>query len=320
MLTAVLALVGIASLSGLLLGLAASRLRTADEPVAAAIDALLPQSQCAQCGYAGCRPYAEAIAAGRAQINQCPPGGEALIRELAALLDREPSTLDPAYGVDKPRQVAVVREQDCIGCALCLAACPVDAIVGSARRMHTVISSQCTGCELCLPPCPVDCIDMETLAEPFAAPTTAATAPCIRCGDCTPVCPRHLEPHTLYAFSLAGEHRKAAAANLSACIECGLCERACPAGIPLVAYFQHAKTQLRQAQHNRVFAQRARERFERREARLTHARQQRDSRLSQQHDRLRAAEGEHARRAEIAAAVTRARQRKTNRRAAPQHD
>ena len=232
MLPAVLTLVGIATLCGLLLGLAAGRLRTTANPVVSAIDALLPQTQCAQCGYPGCRPYAEAIAAGQAQINQCPPGGEALIRELATLLDREPLTLDPGFGTEQPQQVAVIREQDCIGCTLCLAACPVDAIVGSARHMHTVISNNCTGCELCLPPCPVDCIDMVVQAAVAnAAPhSSTATSPCIRCGDCVPVCPRRLQPQLLYAYCSVAEPQKAHAANLSACIECGLCVQQSPYG------------------------------------------------------------------------------------------
>ena len=127
-------------------------------PDAAAIDALLPQTQCTKCGYAGCRPYAEAIAAGDAGIDRCPPGGEDGVRELAALLGVAPVPLDPDCGRPGPRTVAVIDEAHCIGCMLCIQACPVDAIVGAAKLMHTVIAAQCTGCELCLPPCPVDCI------------------------------------------------------------------------------------------------------------------------------------------------------------------
>ena len=125
-----------------------------------AIDALLPQTQCRQCGYAGCRPYAEAIAAGRADINQCPPGGEDGVRALAALLGVAATQVDPRYGATQPPAVAVIDESSCIGCTLCLEACPVDAIVGAARLMHTVIARDCTGCGLCIPPCPVDCIAM----------------------------------------------------------------------------------------------------------------------------------------------------------------
>lgn len=132
----------------------------ASSPPADAIDALLPQTQCRQCGYAGCRPYAEAIAAGRAGINQCPPGGEETIRDLATLLGVPFQPLAPEFGAAKPPAVAVIDEHACIGCTLCILACPVDAIVGAAKVMHTVIAQECTGCELCIPPCPVDCISM----------------------------------------------------------------------------------------------------------------------------------------------------------------
>ena len=126
--------------------------------LAARIDALLPQTQCGRCTYAGCRPYAEAIARGEAGTDQCPPGGDDTARALAALLGREPRPVNPAYGEIEAPLVALIDEARCIGCARCLPACPVDAIVGAKKRMHTVIADLCTGCELCLPPCPVDCI------------------------------------------------------------------------------------------------------------------------------------------------------------------
>lgn len=122
------------------------------------IDALLPQTQCGRCGYSACRPYAQAIARGEVALNRCPPGGTATIAALAELLGQTPLALDPACGTAGPVRRAVVDEQWCIGCTLCLQVCPVDAIVGAAKQMHTVIAEECTGCELCIEPCPVDCI------------------------------------------------------------------------------------------------------------------------------------------------------------------
>jgi len=124
------------------------------------IDALLPQTQCTKCGYPSCRRYADAIATGEADINQCPPGGDATIRGLAGLLGREVRPLNPRNGIEQPRRVAVIDEARCIGCTLCIQACPVDAIVGAAKLMHTVVTELCPGCDLCVAPCPVDCIEM----------------------------------------------------------------------------------------------------------------------------------------------------------------
>lgn len=128
--------------------------------LADAIDAVLPQTQCTRCGYPDCRRYAEAIAAGEAPINQCPPGGAEGIRRLAAVTGRPVIPLNPAHGTEGPRAVAVIDEAWCIGCTLCIKACPVDCIAGASKRMHTVIEDDCTGCELCVPACPVDCIAM----------------------------------------------------------------------------------------------------------------------------------------------------------------
>lgn len=125
------------------------------------IDALLPQTQCTQCGYAGCRPYAQAIADDLAPINRCPPGGEEGVAALAALLDRPILPLDPACGEPGPLRLARIEERHCIGCTLCIVACPVDAILGANKRMHTVLDDWCTGCGLCVPVCPVDCIVMD---------------------------------------------------------------------------------------------------------------------------------------------------------------
>jgi electron transport complex protein RnfB len=144
-----------------------------EHALAERIDALLPQTQCTKCGYKGCLPYARAIAAGEADINQCPPGGAAGVRKLAALLGRGTLPLNPANGTERRRTVALIDEARCIGCTLCIQACPVDAIVGAAKRMHTVIAELCTGCDLCVPPCPVDCIDMLPLPEAQAAWTQA---------------------------------------------------------------------------------------------------------------------------------------------------
>ena len=134
------------------------------------IDALLPQTQCTRCGYSGCRPYAEAIAAGLAGINQCPPGGAATIGALATLLERTPLPLNPANGVEGPDLIAQIDEETCIGCARCLPPCPVDAIVGASKQMHTVVLALCTGCELCVALCPVDCIAMVPRATLAGAP------------------------------------------------------------------------------------------------------------------------------------------------------
>ncbi len=130
-----------------------------------AIHALLPQTQCTRCGFQGCRPYAEAIAAGASLINRCPPGGRATIHQLARLLQTDELALDPECGIESPAMVAHIDEERCIGCARCLPPCPVDAIIGAQRQMHTVLNDLCTGCELCVAPCPVDCISLIPRSE-----------------------------------------------------------------------------------------------------------------------------------------------------------
>jgi electron transport complex protein RnfB len=142
--------------------------------IAGAIDALLPQTQCTRCGYSGCAPYAEAIARGEAGINRCPPGGDATIAALATLTARPAMPLDPSCGTHAPLAVAVIDEATCIGCTLCIEACPVDAIVGAAKRMHAVLPSLCSGCELCVAPCPVDCIAMVSAGRDWTAADAAA--------------------------------------------------------------------------------------------------------------------------------------------------
>jgi electron transport complex protein RnfB len=156
---AILALLSLAIVFGSILGFAAVYLRVVGNPLVDQVNSLLPQTQCGQCGYPGCRPYAQAIVKGTA-INKCPPGGESTIHALADLLDVDPLPLDAEHGVEKARTVAYIREEECIGCTKCIQACPVDAILGAAKRMHTVIADECTGCDLCIEPCPVDCIDM----------------------------------------------------------------------------------------------------------------------------------------------------------------
>ena len=134
------------------------------------INHILPQTQCTKCGFDGCLPYAQAIAEGEA-INRCPPGGQEVIDELSRLTGQSATALNPEVGEHLPQTVAFIREDECIGCTKCIQACPVDAIVGAAKLMHTVIASDCTGCDLCVEPCPVDCIDMLPLQETFSRPS-----------------------------------------------------------------------------------------------------------------------------------------------------
>ncbi|WP_413463912.1 electron transport complex subunit RsxB [Dechloromonas denitrificans] len=147
---------------GAALGFASIKFKVEGDPLVEKIEGILPQTQCGQCGFAGCKPYAEAIAKGEVDINLCPPGGMEGVQKLADLLGREVKDLEAE---EKPKQVAIIDEQTCIGCTLCIQACPVDAIVGAAKQMHTIVAPLCTGCELCLPPCPVECIRMEPIGE-----------------------------------------------------------------------------------------------------------------------------------------------------------
>ena len=162
MLTAILIMALGAIVLGSALGYASIKFKVEGNPLVEKIEAILPQTQCGQCGYPGCKPYAEAIAEGEAEINLCPPGGQEGVRKLADLLGREVKPLDAE---EKPKQVAIIDEATCIGCTLCIQACPVDAIVGAAKQMHTIVGALCTGCELCLAPCPVECISMEKITE-----------------------------------------------------------------------------------------------------------------------------------------------------------
>ena len=155
-----LLMAGLAGLTGAILVIAADRVRSSTTSPVTRVNNLLPQTQCAQCGYPGCLPYAEAIIKGTAEIDQCAPGGDATVTALANLLGQNTRPVNPTFGTHQPPAVVRIDEIACIGCTLCIAACPVDAIVGAARYTHTVIREDCTGCELCLPPCPVDCIDI----------------------------------------------------------------------------------------------------------------------------------------------------------------
>jgi Na+-translocating ferredoxin:NAD+ oxidoreductase subunit B len=253
-LTIVAVLAALGALLGALLLWADRRWPHRRDPLVDAIDALLPQTQCAQCGYPGCRPYAEAVAAGAA-LNLCPPGGEPTQQALARLLGRDAGPAPPAPAA----QVARIDESACIGCFRCVEACPVDAIVGAPQLMHTVLADRCTGCELCLPPCPVDCIDLlpvirpvdarplRILARPRNRAQDAPVWPCIRCGRCEPACPEALNPQELHWYTRDGAWDEAAARGLGRCIECGLCNLACPSNIDLLSEFTRGRQALVQA-------------------------------------------------------------------------
>lgn len=240
----------------------------------AAVDELLPQTQCAQCGYPGCRPYAQAVASG-APLNLCPPGGEATQLALARLLDRAPGP-SPAT---PQAQIARIDEARCIGCFRCVEACPVDAIVGAPQLMHTVLEDRCTGCELCLSPCPVDCIDLEPLtlapaprpvrilSRPRNRAPDAPAQPCIRCGACDTVCPEALTPQELHWYCADGAWQAAADRGLDRCIECGLCNQVCPSNIDLLSGFTRGRQELADAQKRRHEADDARWRYQRHEQR-----------------------------------------------------
>lgn len=166
---ALLALLVMSAVFGAGLRFAAHTLRSEADPVVEKIDALLPQTQCGECGYPGCRPYAEAVFAG-AEANLCLPGGQTTAKKLAALLGRKYKRVIATYGDEPPQKtVAFILEDECIGCTKCIQACPVDAIIGAAKLMHTVIADECTGCDLCVDPCPVDCIEMRPISATLAS-------------------------------------------------------------------------------------------------------------------------------------------------------
>ena len=226
------------------------------------LNRLLPQTQCAQCGYPGCRPYAEAMADG-APVTLCPPGGDRTAEKLAEKLGRN---LEQNKVKQPELAIAKIIESECIGCTLCITACPVDAIVGARNQIHTVLNEICTGCELCIPPCPVDCIDLES--QPKTEYPTFPEEPmaCINCGFCIATCPKDLQPHLLYRYrrdsDIADEFR------IDDCIECRRCDQVCPSMIPLTDNFRATKQIRAELEKARAAAQINEVRFLARQTRL----------------------------------------------------
>ena len=241
MMLAFVSLLGLILLLTVLLSLAAHYLRPKDSSLVDKINACLPQTQCGQCAYPGCRPYAEAIANNNAPINRCPPGGDHTIQLLAQLLKQPVLPLNTTFGEHKPASIAVIDEAACIGCTLCIAACPVDAIVGAQHFMHSVLSDDCTGCERCITPCPVNCITMQATPDKDIVPPppldVQADLPCIQCDLCTDVCPVHLPAQALYHQARHQQYSNLLT-QTQECIECGLCEQKCPSKIPLLDYYR----------------------------------------------------------------------------------
>ena len=258
--------------SALLIGYAieyvARRLAATDDALVSEVDALLPQTQCAQCGYPGCKPYARAIVKDDAPIDRCPPGGQTTVVALSRLLGRE--LANKQLVTDKIPGVAQIREADCIGCTLCINACPVDAIVGAHECMHSVIEQYCTGCELCIAPCPMDCIEMIEIEHRKPDTETAKTEiACIHCDRCNDVCPVDLAAHSLYRLIHTADIDAAINKGLSDCILCGSCDAVCPSHIPLSRIYRSAKYHYKNISEQRKQATQAQARYETRTTRMT---------------------------------------------------
>ncbi len=262
--------------SAYLLSFSAKHFKTDTSSIVDDVNRLLPQTQCAQCGFPGCRPYAEAIVSGEA-INLCPPGGQETVETLASLLGREQTSLEHDTR-HEAATIARIREAECIGCTLCLPACPVDAIIGAPQRIHSVIEKNCTGCDLCLEPCPVDCIDMIEVVEAPAQVNTnpavktnkpainaAQKTECIGCDLCEYRCPRDLAPQALYWERRSIDRLEAL--GLDDCIECQLCDKVCPSQLPLTQIFADAKTLSKQRKYEQAEAERLQKRYQKHQAR-----------------------------------------------------
>ena len=287
---AVAVLVVLLSTLGLAAWLLRQRYPEQRDDIVNAINRLLPQTQCAQCGYIGCEPYAQALAAGEAATHLCPPGGEGLFNQLNALLGKEQTGPPP---IAPTTAVALIDETACIGCALCLPPCPVDAIAGAAGYLHTVIKAECTGCELCIPACPVDCISLvDVRNEPFAPTMRRSTSEvqdfkCVHCGRCDPVCPVNLPVQSLFLHLDTHQSDTATQLGINQCVECGLCDRACPADIPLASLFGDEKHHQRTQHQADVRKEQLAQRYDRHKTRLASMEAEQDRRRNERLGRQR---------------------------------
>ena len=277
----------VALLIGYAIERAASYLSPADDSLVSKVNALLPQTQCAQCGYPGCKPYAQAIVKNNAPIELCPPGGQTTILALSRLLGRE--TPSKQFISDETSRVARIREPDCIGCTLCIKACPVDAIIGAHEYMHSVIEQYCTGCELCVAPCPMDCIEMiEMKPDKVSDKAIKIETACIHCDRCNDICPVDLAAHNLYQLIQACNIDAATDEGLSDCILCGSCDTVCPSHIPLTQIYRNAKHQHQDISEQRRHAALAQSRYETRNTRLLQRELKTQQSWQKQKERLKA--------------------------------